>query len=105
MATYPRSQGSGEQDADIDDPALRSLLDAARHDPETLGVLLHGSRGARMADDQSDYDLLWVLTDAGYRRRDAIGGCAPQVTMREGHKHSEVAYSSPALLQGAASLG
>lgn len=90
-----------EGDAYAHDPVLMPLLDAARGDSDTLGILLHGSRGAGMEDENSDYDLLWLLTDDEYRRRDAVGRCAPQVTMRGEHKHVELAFSSPEQLLSA----
>lgn len=51
-----------------DDPVVAPLIDAARDDPSTIGLILHGSRGAGMGDEESDYDLIWVLTDHGFER-------------------------------------
>jgi hypothetical protein len=51
------------------DPVLQPLIAAARADPEIEGLILGGSRGAGVADAESDYDLEWVLTDQAYDRR------------------------------------
>ena len=84
-----------------DDSVLGPLIELARRDTETLGILLHGSRGAGMEDERSDYDLLWILTDREYQRRVAAEQCAPQVTMIGERKHIELAYASPDHLLGA----
>jgi hypothetical protein len=52
-----------------DDPILQPLIASAVAEPDMLGLLLSGSRGAGMDDAESDYDLEWVLTDAAYDRR------------------------------------
>lgn len=56
-----------------DDPLLVPLLSIAANDVEVEGVVLNGSRGAGMHDDESDYDVVWVLTDAAYEQRRARG--------------------------------
>ena len=52
---------------------LAPLVEQARGDPETLGLILSGSRGDDCGDEESDYDLIWVLTDEGFERRKAGG--------------------------------
>jgi hypothetical protein len=52
---------------------IEALVARARADPDTLGLLLSGSRGAGVAWAGSDYDLEWVLTDAAFDRRTAGG--------------------------------
>jgi hypothetical protein len=56
-----------------DDAFLQSVVANASTDPEIEGVILGGSRGAGVADAESDYDLEWVLSDAAYDRRIARG--------------------------------
>jgi hypothetical protein len=56
-----------------DDPALAPLLALVRADPSSEGLLLSGSRGAGMQDEASDYDLVWVLTDAAFDERQRRG--------------------------------
>lgn len=51
------------------DPVLTVLVREASGDPDVLGVLLSGSRGAGYGDAQSDYDVVWVLTDNAFTRR------------------------------------
>jgi hypothetical protein len=53
------------------DSILQPLIAAAAADPNVEGVLLGGSRGAGVADADSDYDLEIVLGDAAYDRRAA----------------------------------
>jgi hypothetical protein len=53
----------------MDDPILHGLIHEAVDDPETVGLLLSGSRAASMATPTSDYDLYWILSDAEYDRR------------------------------------
>jgi uncharacterized protein DUF4037 len=53
-----------------DDLVLRSLIQVAEADPETIGLFLSGSRGAGLPGPESDYDIAWVLTDAAYQRRE-----------------------------------
>ncbi len=54
-----------------DDPFLATLLDEVRADPESLGLLLHGSRATGRHRQDSDYDLIRVLTDDAYATRKA----------------------------------
>src|SRR5262245_61969628 len=57
-----------------DDPVLRRLIEAAEADPETIGLILYGSRGAGYGGPESDYDVEWVLTDAAREGREARDG-------------------------------
>lgn len=84
------------------DPVLEGLIDQALRDDASLGLILHGSRGADTADHESDYDLIWVLTDAEYeRRREA--GTALHIEQRTDDSPSaalvDVQYSCPAGLK------
>lgn len=88
-----------------DDPILAPLLEAAQHDPATLGLILHGSRGAGTGDEQSDYDLIWVLTDREYNRRREIGGRLHETTYRDGSKLIEINYACPGRLTDPATPG
>lgn len=54
-----------------------SLLDEiaaeVRDDPESIGLILHGSRAAGVHGPESDYDLVRVVTDASYAARSERG--------------------------------
>jgi len=48
------------------------LLRDVEADAATVGLVLHGSRatGAELADSDSDYDVIRVVTEDEYNRRD-----------------------------------
>jgi predicted nucleotidyltransferase len=50
---------------------LRELLAAVEDDPDSLGLLLHGSRATGASRADSDYDLIRVVTDEACDRRGA----------------------------------
>jgi hypothetical protein len=55
------------------DPALEDVRRRAEAEEATIGVLLIGSRATGRALADSDYDFLWIVTDAELRARDARG--------------------------------
>jgi Domain of unknown function (DUF4037) len=68
--------GTPRPDADplaAADPVLAPLLRGAAADPEALGVVLSGSRGAGLGDAGSDYDVVFVLTEAALAARQERG--------------------------------
>ncbi len=75
------------------DSILGALLDVARDDVATLGLILHGSRGAGVSDDDSDYDLIWVLTEEEHERRAQAGEPLEKKTFRDGRKLVEISYT------------
>ena len=58
------------QVTDEPDAFLRAAIRAAEQDPQAIGLLLHGSRatGSQVRDD-SDYDLIRVVTEDAYDER------------------------------------
>ena len=80
---------------------LEKVLARASRDEATLGVLLKGSHAFDAADDESDYDLIWVLTDAERERRRAEGESL-HVKERCDGALLDIVYSSPASLGEAA---
>src|SRR5262249_5868709 len=70
-------EGLGDRPAAVSDPIIAAVLREAAADPEVLGVLLGGSRGADCADERSDYDVEIVLTDSAYERRHESGRLKP----------------------------
>jgi hypothetical protein len=77
------------------DPILDRMIEAARADPETLGLILDGSRGAGCGDAESDYDLSWVLTDAAYHSRQERGESAREVVRHPGEPKLDLCYTCP----------
>ncbi|MBA2634070.1 MAG: hypothetical protein H0U86_13910 [Chloroflexi bacterium] len=53
----------------IDDSFLAELIAEGRNDPETVGLLLHGSRALATHRDDSDYDLIRIVTEDAYAAR------------------------------------
>lgn len=51
-----------------DDPILSALIREAEVDPDVLGLILCGSRGAGAVHPESDYDVAFVVTDEAYER-------------------------------------
>jgi hypothetical protein len=45
------------------DPLMRALIAEAAADPDVLGVVLTGSRALGLATAESDYDVVFVVTD------------------------------------------
>lgn len=51
------------------DPILGPMLREAAADTNVLGMVLSGSRGAGLADELSDYDVIWILTEEALAAR------------------------------------
>lgn len=52
-----------------EDAVLAALVVEASTNSDTVGLVLTGSRSVGRADADSDYDVLWVLTEAEFERR------------------------------------
>ena len=52
-----------------EDPVLSRYVAEAKRDADTLGVVLHGSRASGRARNDSDYDLIRVVTQEAYDAR------------------------------------
>jgi hypothetical protein len=52
---------------DVTEPAVRAYLDEALARPETLGLLLVGSRAAGWAEPDGDYDFFILVTPEAHR--------------------------------------
>ena len=48
---------------------LDEISNEVRDDPDSLGLILHGSRAAGVHGPESDYDLVRVVTDTSYAAR------------------------------------
>ena len=67
-----------------------------RDDPESLGLILHGSRAAGVHGPESDYDLVRVVTAAAYaarRDRDELRDRRP------GPPEADIVFSTPERLR------
>lgn len=63
-------------------------------DPESIGLILHGSHAAGLQGAESDYDLVRVVTDASYAaRRDRLREIHP------GPPKVDISYASPERLR------
>ena len=77
---------------------LERIVDDARADPHTCGLLLTGSRAEGAADAESDYDLVWILDEEERGRREEAGEPV-HVKRVAGAALLDVVYSSPARLR------
>jgi predicted nucleotidyltransferase len=69
---------------------LAALLDEARSDARTVGLMLTGSRASGTASARDDYDVYWVVTDASFERMDST---------TERRASLGIVYLSPSLLR------
>jgi len=76
------------------DPVLESYVSGAKEDPDTLGVLLHGSRATGRARADSDYDLIRIVTQEAYAARRDAGTIHDRVTLGDG-TIGDVLYQTP----------
>lgn len=75
---------------------LDELVAEVTADPESIGLILHGSRAAGVGGPDSDYDLVRVVTDealAARRDRDELR------ERRPGPPEADVVYASPERLR------
>lgn len=79
----------------MNDPVIESLIRQATADPNTLGLALLGSHGVGIADDVSDYDPLWVFTDAAYDEPSMRHEPEPVISATDGRNLLDMWYTSP----------
>ena len=78
---------------------LDEVVDEVTADPESIGLILHGSRAAGVDGPASDYDLLRVVTEeslAARIERDELR------EWRSGPPKADIAYTSPERLRARA---
>lgn len=78
----------------MSDAVLEQLVAEAEDDPVTLGLLLTGSRSVGHSMPDSDYDLVWVLTDRAYERRSEESGTREKRPLAGGGL-ADIVYSCP----------
>jgi len=79
-------------DLQPNDPVLTSFVAALKGDADTLGVLLHGSRASGQARDDSDYDLIRIVTQEASDAREP--GQHERVSLDDGSV-ADVFYQTP----------
>ena len=50
------------------DPVMHALRAEAEADPDVIGIVVTGSRAIGAVTDESDYDVIFVVTDAALER-------------------------------------
>lgn len=55
------------------DPVIHALIAEAQANPDTIGLLLLGGRALGEATDESDYDVVFVVTDEAIARYEHAG--------------------------------
>jgi len=77
---------------------LAQYIDELHADGTTVGLLLHGSRALGVERPDSDYDLIRVVADDAYGRREAAGDLLERRSLVDGSK-ADVLYQSPGHLR------
>lgn len=75
---------------------LDELVEEVAADPDSIGLILHGSRAAGVHGPESDYDLVRVVTD------DALAARRDREELRErrpGPPQADIVYASPERLR------
>lgn len=80
---------------------LRTIEAEVAADPESLGLILHGSRAAGLERPDSDYDLIRVVTDETFKELEARDALREKRTSRDGPS-ADVAYACPERFRWAA---
>jgi len=87
------SPRAARRSPDAQDPVLASYVAAVKDDPDTLGVLLHGSRASGRHRDDSDYDLIRIVTQEAYESRRKDAAILKHITLDDGSK-GDVLYQT-----------
>jgi hypothetical protein len=73
---------------------LAGYIDELRADATTVGLLLHGSRALGFERQDSDYDLICVVSDDSYRQRKGDGALLERHRLVDGST-ADILYQSP----------
>ena len=71
---------------------LDELVREVAADPDSIGLILHGSRAAGVAGPESDFDLVRVVTDESYAARHDREELRER---RPGPPEADISYASP----------
>jgi Nucleotidyltransferase domain len=74
--------------------ALAEYIEKLSADETAVGLLLHGSRALGLERQDSDYDLICVVSDNSYQQRKAAGALLECHRLADGCK-ADVLYQSP----------
>ena len=80
------------------DPILAAYVAAVSDDPDTLAVLLHGSRASDRAREGSDYDLIRIVTQEAYDARERTE-LHQRVSLHDG-SIADILYQTPSRIEG-----
>jgi hypothetical protein len=86
------------RDREAVDPVLASYVAAVSKDPDTFGVLLHGSRASGRHRQDSDYDLIRIVTQEVYDQRRADEALLERVRLDDGST-ADVLYQTPSRIE------
>ena len=84
--------------AHVEDPVLAGYVEAAKADPDTVGILLHGSRANDRARSGSDYDLIRIVSQEAYDARRDLGQLHERVSLDDGSV-GDILYQTPARIE------
>ena len=88
----------GAPEVRAEDPVLANFVAAARDGTDTLGVLLHGSRANGQPRDDSDYDLICIVTQEAYDARRERGQLHEKVSLDDGSV-ADVLHQTPSRIE------
>lgn len=74
--------------------ALAEYIEELSADETVVGLLLHGSRALGFERQDSDYDLICIVSDDSYQQRKAAGALLERQRLADGSK-ADVLYQSP----------
>jgi hypothetical protein len=86
------------RDREAVDPVLASYFAALSKDPDTFGVLLHGSRASGRYRHDSDYDLIRIVTQEVYDQRRADEALLERIRLDDGST-ADVLYQTPSRIE------
>jgi Domain of unknown function (DUF4037) len=75
-----------------DDPVLAVLIQGAAADPDTIGLVLSGSRAVGQETAESDYDLYWALSAPAHAARLSQGAPLHERRQAPGQPHLDIVY-------------